>query len=143
MSGLHTPERQPHETRADYRKRQRASRRAVQATTLSRVLRDQRNLLSSRQQLRDAQRSNGKGPRGTFADAIGWNAARKRADLRDVPKLRDEHGVITLTGAATEFVDCKPDSRWYELGGSSGPDGFTKIARRIWLAGISAQRGYW
>ncbi len=138
---LHTPERQQDESQADYRARQKASKRVVQAMTLAQDHK-QRGLPSSRQQLRDEQRKNGHGPRGIYADAIGWNAAKKRADLREVPKLRDEHGVITLTGVVCEFVDCKPDSRWYELGGSSGPDGFTKYARRIWLAGISAQRGY-
>lgn len=84
----------------------------------------------------------GKAKKTNFAAALVAHWARKRADLRDVPKLRDEHGVITLTGQQREFVDCKPDGRWYELGGSSGPEGFTKIARRIWLAGISARRGY-
>ncbi|MEY2875268.1 MAG: hypothetical protein RLZZ373_2639 [Pseudomonadota bacterium] len=71
---------------------------------------------------------------------------RTRHPTKKGPKhpLRDAHGALTLTGSTTEFVDCKPEpaNRWYELGGSAGPDGFTKTARRIWLAGISAQRGY-
>lgn len=69
----------------------------------------------------------------------------KRASAKSQQRkhaLRDGNGAVTLTGCVTEFVDVKPGPGWLELGGSSGPEGFTKTARRIWLAGISAQRGY-
>lgn len=68
-----------------------------------------------------------------------FNRKRQQA-LR--PSLRDDNGALTLVGATVSFVDVHPDSRHYVLGGCAGPDGFSKLARRIWLAGISAQRGF-
>jgi hypothetical protein len=69
-------------------------------------------------------------------------AQRQRNLAKPLHPLRDEHGAYTLTGSPVEFVDCRPGAGWREIGGSSGPDGFTVTACRIWLAGISAQRGY-
>jgi hypothetical protein len=125
---LHTPERGATESQADYRKRQHASKRAVQAMTLSKI-HNQRGKPSQRQQLRDAQRTNGHGPRGIYADAIGWNVSKKRADSeahKAKHELRDENGAFTLVGR-------DPLRR-------IGTDG--REVRRMWLAGISAQRNY-
>jgi hypothetical protein len=82
---------------------------------------------------------------GQYSRGLAKQFNRQRRDAMERKKthpLRDAHGALTLTGTTVEFIDIKPDSRHYELGGSSGPDGFTRTARRIWLAGISAQRGY-
>ena len=46
---------------------------------------------------------------------------------------------VTLVGSKVEFEGVKLDSRWHELAGAS--DGWC-LARRIWLGGISAMRGY-
>ena len=61
--------------------------------------------------------------------------------------LHDEHGAVTLVGSVYEMEgeNLQPTSREYLFGGSVGPggSGHTQYtARRIWLAGISAQRGY-
>lgn len=64
-------------------------------------------------------------------------AKRKKAGLP-----RDEHGALTLAGSQVTWENVKPGPREFELGGSTGPDGFTKRTRRIWLAGISAHRGF-
>lgn len=61
---------------------------------------------------------NGKTKSMGFADAVMNSAAKKRAGAMKFFGLRDKHGAFTLTG--------KPIVR----------------PRRIWLAGISAQRGY-
>ena len=138
---VHSPERQPGESQTDYRARQRASKHAAQAMTLARVHRQHREP-SSREKLRGSLRRNGK-LHGTFAFGVCNAAAVKRAGkLAKTYPLRDRNGAYTLTGSAVEFVGHHPGPRWHELGGSAGPGGFTKDARRIWLAGISAQRGY-
>lgn len=118
---LHTPERQPTESQADYRKRQQASKRAVQAMTLSKIHK-QHSLPSQRQELRDAQRENNKAPRGIYADAIGWNAAKTRAEEIKGRTYHDENGAYTRVGRKLAFNG--------------------ETIRRMWLAGISAQRGY-
>lgn len=111
---IHNPERLAGESQADYRRRQRASKRAAQSMTLARD-HNQRGLPSQREQLRDQQRKNGKAPRGTFAFGVTNAAAVKRAGklAKSYPQ-RDEHGAYTVVGDT----------------------------RRKWLGGISAQRGY-
>ncbi|HRY90116.1 MAG TPA: hypothetical protein P5163_20090 [Rubrivivax sp.] len=94
---------------------------------------------------RHAAVRSGKTKKTNFAAALVAHWAAKRAGSKAHKAkhtLRDKHGAVTLTGQPCEFVDCRPDGRWYELGGSSGPEGFAVDARRVWLAGISAQRGY-
>ena len=66
---------------------------------------------------KDGAFRNGKTKKMGFADAVMNAAAKKRAGAMKFG-LRDKHGALTLTG--------KP---------IVGP-------RRMWLAGISAQRGY-
>jgi hypothetical protein len=68
------------------------------------------------------------------------NELRAKRKAQGLP--RDEHGALTLTGAEVQWTDMEPDSRHYELGGETGPEAFIKFTRRIWLAGVSAQRGY-
>lgn len=87
----------------------------------------------------------------TFAASLLKVLAEKRAEvLRQSRRStlagiqRNAHGAFTLVGRETEFVDCKPEpaNRWYELGRDSAPTYSVIFARRIWLAGISAQRGF-
>lgn len=56
--------------------------------------------------------------------------------------LRDEHGAITFVGKPYELIGVKPSSREFVIeGGSDHGERFYTV-RRIWLAGISAQRGF-
>ncbi len=95
---------------------------------------------------RDGTPRNGKAKKTNFAAAPMAHWAKKRAESKahigTNHAICDKHGAVTLAGSTILFENCEPGARWYELGGSSGPEGFTKLARRIWLAGISAQRGY-
>lgn len=125
QSNLHRPERQPGETKDQYRARERASRyvatlgREVETGNPIRLtgLGDQHKAASSRQRLRDSQRQNGRGPKGVFGAGIAAAAAKARRDsnehLAKHPR-RDENGAYTVIGSS----------------------------RRMWRAGISAQRGY-
>lgn len=74
---LHTPERATYESRKQYAQRRRKSKREAERILAAAVGQSTR-WPSSRQRLRDEQRKNGHGPKGVFADAIGWNAAAKR-----------------------------------------------------------------
>lgn len=83
-----------------------------------------------------------------YADALMGAAAAKRAEAltKNSKGPRDANGAVTFVGRETEFLDCKPDGgvggRWYELSRESAPAYTVIFARRIWLAGISAQRGF-
>lgn len=61
-----------------------------------------------------------------------WNRKRQLRMAKLHP-LRDEHGAITLTGGCQDYIEIGPYGDFCDA--SPGP-------RRIWLAGISAQRGY-
>lgn len=74
---------------------------------------------SSREQLRDSQRRSGRGPKGTYGIGLLQPARKARQQAMEGRVHRDEHGAYTLVGRGGS------DSR-----------------RRIWLAGISAQRGW-
>lgn len=79
------------------------------------------------------------------ADALVAAWASKR--VTKAP-LRDEHGAYTLTGGTytVEGEGLQPTSREHLFGGvfkGVGAGGHSEYtARRKWLAGISAQRGY-
>lgn len=74
--------------------------------------------------------------------------APQRVHKQHKHQLRDEHGAITLVGGTytVEGEGLQPTSREHLLGGvfeGVGAGGRTEYtARRIWLGGISAQRGY-
>jgi hypothetical protein len=63
------------------------------------------------------------------------------------PRKRKQHEhpkdasgqAVTFTGKEFWLSGGKPNSREFEIGGSAGGD---FLLRRIWLGGISAQRGY-
>lgn len=138
---VHTPERLPHETQADYRERQAASKRATDAMTMA-DWHKQHGKPSSREKLRDEQRANGSLRGGIYGAAVVQPLRRKDQQRMEKMHPRDANGAVTLTGSRIEFIDVDPGQRYFELGGYSGPDGFAKDVRRIWLAGVSAQRGY-
>lgn len=139
---LHRPERQAHETQADYRARRLQSKHRVQLATRTGPFSTSGGI-SSREALRNEQRKNGH-LKGVYGAGILAAAARKQRDNldRNGAHLRDKNGALTVTGGFTCFVDAEPGTRYFEFGGISSPTGFTKHVRRIWLAGISAQRGY-
>lgn len=112
---LYTPERQEGESQRNYKERRAIAKAAVRAMTLAGIG-DQRKLPGSREQLRDAQRSNGNGPSGIYSQGL-VQPQRKRDQRRMawLHRQRDEFGAFTKTG---------------------------RNPRRIWLAGISAQRGF-
>lgn len=71
--------------------------------------------------------------------ALGAAWAAKRVTNA---KRRDEHGAYTLTGGTYSYEGVAPTSRDHVISGGKddGEPFFT--GRRIWLAGISSQRGY-
>lgn len=143
MANIHTPQRMEGESFAAYKARRAES---------NRVARDlQRNpnhgLVSSRQRLRDSTREAGDmGKRIRASDALMEAWAQKR--IAKWEGKRDEHGAYVAVGPVYEMQaaegECiNPSSREHVLGGAFGNGGHTDYtARRKWLAGISAQRGY-
>ena len=72
------------------------------------------------------------------------DAAQKLWTNKAMSRPRDAHGAVTFVGKEFELVGVKPTSRDYVLGGGAAFDGEPEYfyCRRIWLAGVSAQRGY-
>ena len=88
---------------------------------------------SSRAALRDAKRKNGN-LRGTYGEGLlQTQRLRNQAAQAKLPFARDEHGAATMVGQRrpVRFVSTVGVTL---VGWSPG--------RRIWLGGISAQRGY-
>lgn len=135
---VHTPERQPGESREAYRNRQRLSRAHTRRITC----RGLSGGVSSREQLRDAKRANGT-LRGTYGlGLLQPQRKRNQARMEMLHNLHDKHGAFTLTGGRATFVGFNPGPDWFPVAAASGPEGLETTARRVWLAGISAQRGY-
>lgn len=76
MPNVHTPGRQPDETREAYAHRRKASRRAVSLIE-QRGLGSQHKAPNTREQLRDSQRKNGNGPSGIFGRSLMAHFAKK------------------------------------------------------------------
>lgn len=135
---MHNPQRQEGESFADYKARRAASNAAVRA-----MRRDPNHgLVGSRQQYRNSLRSSGAmGKRIRASDALMAAWASKRITKA---KHRDEHGAYTCVGPVYEVYGVSPDEgREHVIGGGQESDGTVFYgARRKWLAGISAQRGY-
>lgn len=116
---VHAPERQPNESQDAYR-----ARRAKSAA----ITRDLRLIglggkLTSRELLRDEQRKNSN-LRGIYGQGLRNQFNRKRAQQQAaLPHLRDQHGAYTRVGFDYTVNSFQP-------------------VRRVWLAGISARRGY-
>lgn len=139
---VHTPERHPGETREAYLERREFSRNMLRAATCGWYGNAK---ATSRQLQRDDLRRNGK-LRGTFGAGLvnAW-AKKRREAFPKVGKLRDAHGAVTFVGAPIDLVNVAPTSREFVLSGGkeAGPEGESfHTVRRIWLGGISAQRGY-
>lgn len=138
---VHTPERLSGENLEQYLQRREFSRNMVRAATTGWY---GAGKTTSRQQQRDQLRRNGK-LRGTFGVGLQRAWAKKRREA--MPKVgghpRDAHGAVTLIGQQYELVGVKPTSREYVLAGGKtvGGESFY-LVQRIWLGGISAQRGF-
>jgi hypothetical protein len=117
QANVHTPERLAHESQSEY------TTRRAQSNAVGRAMRSAGNGgVSSRKQFRDSMRANGtmgKRTRAYVALIAAWASKRITKAAH-----RDKHGAYTLVGRHP----------WAGVEGVSG--------RRIWLGGISAQRGY-
>jgi len=117
---VHTPERQSHESQADYRARQRKSCEASLATVLVHDSRRQGVLERQKPMSREDKR------RAAVAKskpaAPGPKFAKPRKHKQHTHPIRDAHGAHTLVGRKFAFNG--------------------ETIRRMWLAGLSAQRGY-
>jgi hypothetical protein len=137
---IHAPERFEGESFSAYKQRRAASRKAAREAMGHGL----NGGTSSRKQYRDSMRASGtmgKKTRAYVALMAAW--ASKRVPKWEGP--RDEHGAYTLVGSVYEMEgeDLQPTSREHLFGGSVANGGHTQYtARRIWLAGVSAQRGY-
>lgn len=153
MPNVHSPERLPGESQEQYRQRRRISRHSANMgrnadtgePNFLKGLGDQHKAPSQRQQMRDNARSNGRGPKGVFGAGIVAAAAKKlresKAHQAKHP-LRDESGALTLVGSRFELIGVEPTSSDFVISGGQQDGESFHSCRRIWLAGISAQRGY-
>jgi hypothetical protein len=136
--GIHTPERHPLESMEQYRARRRASKTAARRAMAVGL----NGGINSRRQLRDDMRTSGtmgQRTRAYVALVAAW--ASKRETNWKGP--RDEHGAYTCVGSMYAVIGMRPDEsseHVFEAGQDDGEPFYT--ARRKWLAGISAQRGY-
>lgn len=153
QSELHRPERQPGESKEQYRQRQAASRYVAalgrdQETgqpVLLKGLGDQHKAPSLRDQLRDNARKAGNGPKGTFGRSLVASWAKKRRESKEhlAKHPRNADGAVTFVGQMYELDGVKPTTREFEFAGGVHEDGASfHTVRRIWLGGISAQRGF-
>lgn len=86
----------------------------------------------------------GKAKKMNFAAALMAHWAAKRAGSRAhklAHPLRDAHGAYTVVGPMFNALD-PLNPRPELLDSARHHDAFNGHVRRIWLAGISAQRGY-
>lgn len=115
---LFTPERQSNESQLEYQHRRRQARTVVALMRCAGVG-NQHKTPSSRQRQRDDRRIAGNGLKGRYgADVI---ASFQRANMNRMAflhRLTDEDGMYTLTGARHPITG----------------------KRRMWVAGVSAQR---
>jgi hypothetical protein len=138
MANIHNPERIEGESFAAYKARRAAS---------NKVGRDMRRnpnhgLVGSRESYRDSMRQSGAmGQRTRASDALMAAWASKRITKA---AHRDEHGAYTCVGPVYEVYGMNPDEgREHVIGAGKESDGTAFYsARRKWLAGVSAQRGY-
>lgn len=138
---VHAPERLAGEWFEQYLERRAISRNMVRAATSGWY---GAGKTTSRQQQRDDARRNGK-LRGTFGVGLVRAWAKKRREA--MPKVgghpRDAHGAVTFVGKPIDLIGCAPTSREFVLSGGKEADGESfYTVRRIWLGGISAQRGW-
>lgn len=72
-----------------------------------------------------------------------WAKKRRESAQKVGGAPRDAHGAVTLIGQQYELVGVEPTSREFVLAGGKtvGGESFY-LVQRIWLGGISAQRGH-
>jgi hypothetical protein len=135
---LHQPERGEHESFAAYKARRAASQKAV-ARVLAGALIDPRTLGKGRSST-DRERARVRAER---PEPPQPKFPRERKRKQHAHQLHDEHGAYTLVGGTYEVEGIEPDTSREHVT-SSWVDGedFGYTARRKWLGGISAQRGY-
>lgn len=157
---IHTPHRLASESQADYRARQRRSHEAAHRgaerelatahwrhtgrVVNLRGLGDQRRLPSSRESLRNERRKNGNLDSGQYGKAL-LSYFAKRQQERIAAKRRgprDEHGAYTFVGKVFHLVGMQPLPHEVVLSTAIDGDEASYTVRRMWLAGISARRGY-
>lgn len=153
QSSLHRPERQPEESKEQYRQRTAASRYVAAlgrdpetgSPVLLKGIGSQHKAPSLRDQLRDNARKAGNGPKGTFGAGLVASWAKKRRESKEhlAKHPRDAHGAVTFVGPKYELDGVKPTPGEFEFAGGVHDDGMSfHTVRRIWRGGISAQRGY-
>lgn len=153
QSKLHRPERQSEESQATYRQRSATSRYVAQMgrdvetgqPVLLKGLGDQHKAPGSRQQQRDDKRRAGRSVKGTFGASLvaAWAKNRRDSKAHVAKHPRNPDGAVTFVGRMYELEGVKPTPREYQFGGGVHDDGVSfHTVRRIWLAGISAQRGF-
>lgn len=157
QSTLHRPERQPGESKEQYRIRTAASRyvaalgRDVETgqPVPMKGLGDQHKAPSSRAKHRDQKRANGNGPKGTFGASLVASWAKKRRDSKAhlAKHPRNAEGAVTFVGPKYDLINVKPTSREFVFAGgvdtqADGDRETFHTVRRIWLGGISSHRGF-
>jgi hypothetical protein len=136
LSHLHIPQRLTGESFDAYKTRRAQSHAINKANRTT-----GQGGISSRKSLRDEMRKSGtmgKRTRAYVALCAAWAAKRVAKSL-----FRDENGAYTCTGGIYQVEGMAPDTNREHVLSSwvHGEDtGYT--ARRKWLGGISAQRGY-
>lgn len=140
---MHNPQRREGESQQQYRERQAQSRRAVEricAKAGSRPNVIDLRTLGKPASSTDRERARTKAEKPA---APGPKFAKERHRKSRSSYFTDKHGAYTLVGSTYEVAGMAPDTDREHVTSSwvDGPDmGYT--ARRKWLAGISAQRGY-
>lgn len=121
---LYTPERLTGETQDQYRTRRAAGNAAAKQMVGHHLS----GGVSSRQQYRDSLRASGAMGKRTRAYKALMNATASKRVTKS--PMRDKHGAYTLIGRPVKH-------------GVADFKGGTKfLGRRMWLGGISAQRGF-
>jgi hypothetical protein len=139
MANVHTPERQPNESQAQYRERQARSRAIVktmrkgptQAPAINKLDVSRFFLGQHKNPVRNVPRRALRLRKFANAQWLShWQPqVRARKHKQYAHPLRDAHGAYTLAGR-------HPAYRLLDL------TELPHMGRRVWLAGISAQRGY-
>jgi hypothetical protein len=137
---MHNPQRREGESQKAYRERRAQSKRAADRILRGTRLIDPRSLGKAPSST-DRERARTKAERPA---APGPKFQRERAHKSRGQHFRDERGAYTLTGSVYSVDGLKPDEkREHVLSAGQEADGEPfYTARRKWLAGVSAQRGY-
>lgn len=136
-----TPQRLIGESQAQYQTRRREAKEAVRAMRCI-GLGDQHKHLSQREEMRAAARRRGT-LKGTYgANLLVTQERRNQMRMESVHALRDDFDAYTLTGSEFSVygTTAGADVHVTRAGQDDGEHFFT--GRRIWVAGVSALRGF-